>query len=146
MELRRRASGLRVQDQRLADLAANRISARPSARASRRFHAPKFFDEEAGVSSEDDMDGDVGEDDDIAAIESEEALEDGFINDSSQLGYTQDALDLADCDADDNIAHRELDIMRERLQERHEASIASRATAKALACHGIRESLEFDKA
>jgi hypothetical protein len=55
-----------------------------------------FFLEEADIDSDEDMDGDAGEEQDVGAIEEEE-LNNGFINDSSQLGmWTQDELDTAD--------------------------------------------------
>ena len=55
-----------------------------------------FFDTEAGIDSDEDMVGDKGEDSEIKAIEDEEISHDSFINDTSQLGHTQDALDLVE--------------------------------------------------
>lgn len=50
--------------------------------------------EEAEISSDEDIEGDAGEENEIREIEEHELSQDSFINDSSQLGYTQDALDL----------------------------------------------------
>lgn len=103
------------QDRRpLSSLAANNLASALSARKRSRMHYRRYFDEEAGIASEDDMEGDQEEEDMIAALEEEEAMDNSFINDSSQLGYTQDALDLADCE---DTAHRELDNIRERMHE-----------------------------
>ena len=77
-----------------------------------------FIDTEADIESDEDMDGDGADEDDIMRIEEEEELHDNFINDSSQLGYTQDELDLVDEDARETIdVHRQLDIENERKQE-----------------------------
>jgi hypothetical protein len=68
-----------------------------------------LIDAEAGIDSEEDPDGDDAEEDDIRRMEEEE-FNSSFINDSSQLGeYTQDELDLADLDEDDDNIHRRLD-------------------------------------
>jgi len=97
----------------------------------------RFIDDEADADSADDMDGDAAEEADALAMEEEEAeLANSFINDSSQLGYTQDALDRADLDDGDDrhgtSSHRALDLEREqrrefatpalnrRMRERHE--------------------------
>ena len=77
----------------------------------------KFFDEEAGIDSDEDMDGDLSEDEDVEAIEDEEANISGFINDTSQLGYTQDELDQFDLDANVTTIHQELDNMRTRANQ-----------------------------
>jgi hypothetical protein len=77
----------------------------------------KFFDEEAGIDSDEDMDGDLSEEEEILAIEDEEADISGFINDTSQLGYTQDELDRLGVDANVTVAHQELDNMRARAQQ-----------------------------
>lgn len=83
----------------------------------RRAAVRKFFDEEADIDSDEDMDGDLSENDDIEAIEDEEANISGFINDTSQLGYTQDELDRIDPDANLTTIHQELDNMRVRAQQ-----------------------------
>ena len=58
----------------------------------------RFVVDEAAIDSAEDSEGDEDELD-LAAIEQEEALHDSFINDSSQLGYTQDDLDRIDPDS-----------------------------------------------
>ena len=80
----------------------------------RREHLRRFVEEEADCDSDEDMDGDVAEEEVLAAIEAEEAAAGrGFINDSSQLGYTQDALDRCDPDARrGETLHRALDAER----------------------------------
>jgi hypothetical protein len=85
----------------------------------RREHFRRFIQEEADCDSEDDVDGDDDEEDDLRAIEEEEELAaSGFINDSSQLGFTQDALDGCDPDAhDDDGLHREVDAEQARFEE-----------------------------
>ena len=55
----------------------------------------KFFDMEADIASDQDVEGDDEELDMINRIE-KDLSQDSFINDSSQLGYTQDPLDLLD--------------------------------------------------
>ena len=87
----------------------------------------KFIDSEAGIDSDSDADGDADEEDDLAALEEEEEAMAGFINDSSQLGYSQytpDPLDKADPDGgctaassspnDEAALHRRYDMARER--------------------------------
>jgi hypothetical protein len=94
--------------------------------------AMRFLDLEAAIGSDDDVEGDGEEEDDLSAIESEEAFLSSFINDSSQLGgYSQeDDLDRADPDAhaggagagaggelphsNDATLHRTMDMDRER--------------------------------
>jgi rubredoxin len=86
----------------------------------RRDFYQKFIDAEAGIASDEDMDGDDGEEDDMLAIEEEEEeAASSFINDSSQLGYTQDELDQADPDAaaNDDTVHRAVDAERERMRQ-----------------------------
>ncbi|GAX23403.1 fanconi anemia group M protein [Fistulifera solaris] len=83
----------------------------------RRRAVRKFFDEEAGIDSDEDMDGDLSEEEQIEAIEDEEADISGFINDTSQLGYTQDELDRLGVDAYVTRVHQELDNMRTRAQQ-----------------------------
>ena len=82
----------------------------------------RFIDDEADADSADDMDGDAAEEADALAMEEEEVeLANSFINDSSQLGYTQDALDRADSDDGDDrhgtSSHRALDLEREQRRE-----------------------------
>lgn len=77
-------------------------------------HYRCFLDEEAGIDSDEDIDGDRMEDEELDAIEDEEAAMSSFINDSSQLGQTQDELDLADPPAPEDCVHRQLDLDRER--------------------------------
>lgn len=77
---------------------------------------PNFLEEEADISSEDDMDGDDGEDSEVDEIAREEdELHSGFINDSSQLGFSPDALDAADPGSDD--IHRRVDQERAKLSQ-----------------------------
>jgi hypothetical protein len=74
----------------------------------------KFIDDEAEASDDDEID--EQEEKEIKAIEEDEAeLAEGFINDSSQLGYTQDELDIDPLD--DGVTHRALDNERERMRQ-----------------------------
>jgi hypothetical protein len=83
-----------------------------------RFRYHNFLDEEAGIDSGEDVDGDDAEEDDLAAIEEEEEFARGFINDSSQLGYTQDELERVDPEAcHDDTIHRAVDVERERKRQ-----------------------------
>jgi hypothetical protein len=50
----------------------------------------------AGIDSGEDVDGDDTEEDDVATVKEEEESVKGFINDSSQLRYTQDELERVD--------------------------------------------------
>ncbi len=84
---------------------------------NRRRAVRKFFDEEAGIDSDEDIDGDLSEEAQIEAIEDEEADISGFINDTSQLGYTQDELDRLGVDANVTLVHQELDNIRTRAQQ-----------------------------
>ena len=84
----------------------------------RQDHVLRFVQEEADCESEDDVVDDDDEEALVRAIEEEEAEEaEGFINDSSQLDYTQDVLGRLDPDANDDMLHRELDHDRERREE-----------------------------
>ena len=73
--------------------------ARKRARLESRKRARRFIDEEAGIGSDDDIEGDAAEERDLAALEAEEDSINSFINDSSQLGYTQDELGRVDPEA-----------------------------------------------
>jgi len=78
----------------------------------------RFIDDEADADS--DEDGDLAEEADVLAMEEEEEeLANGFINDSSQLGFSQDDLDRADPDTDahGNETHRAFDLERERKRQ-----------------------------
>jgi len=73
----------------------------------------RFLDTEA---KNDDLDDDSDEEDEVRKIESEELSHDSFINDGSQLGYTQDDLDRIHADSeivyscdDGNEIHRQVD-------------------------------------
>lgn len=77
----------------------------------------RFIDEEAGVDSEEDANGDYEEHLAVEAIEAEEADIRGFINDSSQLGYSPDALEEVDPDARGSAVHRSLDNQRISAQQ-----------------------------
>ena len=96
---------------------------RKRARMESRKRARCFIDEEADIDSDDE--GDEAEERDMAAIEAEELSIDDFINDSSQLGYTQCHLDVVDpdasetpdgasCSVEDDALHRRLDNERAR--------------------------------
>ena len=98
--------------------------ARKRARLESRRMARRFMDEEAGIGSDDDLEGDAAEERDLAALEADELSVNSFINDSSQLGYTQDDLGRVDPDASatpaaslndrDDAVHRRLDNHRAR--------------------------------
>ncbi|CAB9501541.1 helicase MPH1 [Seminavis robusta] len=68
------------------------IRDRKRARMERRNAARRFIDEEAGIDSDEGHDGDDAEQRELAALEAEENSLSSFINDSSQLGFTQDQL------------------------------------------------------
>lgn len=75
----------------------------------------KFIDDEAEATDGDEIDDE--EEKEMQAIEEEEEeLAEGFINDSSQLGYTQDELDFVD-PGDDGMVQRALDNERERMRQ-----------------------------
>jgi hypothetical protein len=77
----------------------------------------RFILEEADASSI-DGDGDEQEEDDVIAMEEEEEqLAIGFINDSSQLGYTQDGLDETDYDENAENIHRAVDARRDKMRQ-----------------------------
>ncbi|GKY98162.1 hypothetical protein MPSEU_000774000 [Mayamaea pseudoterrestris] len=105
----------------LLDLSANAETHESDSTRKRRrqHHLRRFVQEEADCDSDEDIDGDGDEEDAIRAIEEEEALAaGGFINDTSQLDYTQDILDQVDPDAaNDDTIHRELDCERARHEE-----------------------------
>jgi len=61
-------------------------------KAKERSKIRAFFHEEAGIASDEDVDGDEDENSNIDAIEDEEADLSNFINDTSQLGFSQDHL------------------------------------------------------
>ena len=73
--------------------------ARKRSRLESRKRARRFIDEEAGIGSDDDLEGDAAEERDLAALEAEEDSVNSFINDSSQLEYTQDELGRVDPEA-----------------------------------------------
>jgi len=77
----------------------------------------RYIDTEAAIDSDEDPDGDE-DDDEIRNIEEEE-FNSSFINDSSQLGYTQDELDRIDLDEedDDTNIHRKLDAEDARMKQ-----------------------------
>ena len=110
-----------IRDSRPAQSAAesllsdgNELSARlPPAKKRRRLAIQQFFEEEARIDSDDDMDGDKSESSEIRRIEEEEQDIDGFINDSSQLGFSLDALD----EADPETVHKALDMQRAKKQQ-----------------------------
>lgn len=76
-----------------------------------------FIDEEAGIDSEEDVDGDEEEAEALEAIEGEEADISGFINDSSQLGYSPDALDEAEPTSRGDAVHQAVDNERLRAHQ-----------------------------
>lgn len=69
----------------------NQQGARDPPGNKRRIEVQRFFDDEAGIQSDDDLDDD--EEAELRALEEEENSFSSFINDSSQLGFTQDDLD-----------------------------------------------------
>lgn len=106
----------KTQRQPLGNIDRNSAdSAERLEKRKRRLLARKFIEEEARIDSDDDIEGDDEEADDIDAIEAEEDADiDGFINDTSQLGYSPDALDGIDPDARTQELHRALDNNRVR--------------------------------
>ena len=75
-------------------------------------HYSHFLEEEASISSNEDIDGDEADEKDIVDIEEEEELHSSFINDSSQLGYAADGLEDSEDENEQEDVHRALD--RER--------------------------------
>jgi hypothetical protein len=87
----------------------------PPEKRRRRMALRRFIDDEAGVDT--DEDGDVDENEIIRAIEEEEADISGFINDTTQLGYSPDELGKVDPDARTQDMHHALDNERMRAQQ-----------------------------
>lgn len=83
----------------------------------------RFLQLEADIDSDDDVDGDYGEEDEVRRIEEEEEFNNSFINDSSQLDYTQDELDQlglsenAQTPRESGAIHRAVDIAEERMNQ-----------------------------
>jgi hypothetical protein len=75
----------------------------------------RFILDEAEASSI-DGDADEQEEDVIAMEQEEEQLAIGFINDSSQLGYTQEGLEESDCDENAENIHRAVDVRRDKMR------------------------------
>lgn len=97
---------------------AQRIQERTKAQTCR------FLLHEADVEDDDDLEGDYDEDDEARRIEAEEEMFcDSFINDSSQLGYTQDELDRLDLSEivqtplESGAIHRAVDVAKERMNQ-----------------------------
>eukprot|EP00978_Attheya_sp_CCMP212_P000903 scaffold1948_cov52-Attheya_sp.AAC.6 len=95
----------------------------------RALHSCKFIETEVDIDSEEDIDGDDAEARELREMEEDELSHDSFINDTSQLGYTQDALsqmgmgatqEVICMDPNDEASttlHRSVDNNRERLNE-----------------------------
>ena len=79
----------------------------------------RFIDDEADADSDGDSGDDVEEADVRKMEEEEEELARDFLNDSSQLGFTQDELDRADPDTDrfGYATHRAVDLEHERKRQ-----------------------------
>jgi hypothetical protein len=83
----------------------------------------RFLQLEAEIDSDEDVDGDYGEEDEARRIEEEEEFHNSFINDSSQLDYTQDDLDRiglsesAQTPRESGAIHRAVDIAKERMNQ-----------------------------
>jgi ERCC4-related helicase len=80
-----------------------------------------FIDAEAGVDSDDDIGGDAEEASQLRQIDEDEELAAlGWINDSSQLGYTQDDLDRIEPESPEEepgTIHRMVDAENERKRQ-----------------------------
>jgi hypothetical protein len=77
----------------------------------------KFIESEALIDSDEDMEGDDEELDELQKIDEEEELAAlDFINDSSQLGYSQDELDKVD-PGESQTLHRMFDVENERKRQ-----------------------------
>jgi hypothetical protein len=88
------------------------------------------LDQEVEIDSDKDEGGDDAENDDAAAIVEEIEFIKGFSNDSPQLGYTQNELDLVDPEAyHDDTVHRAVDIVRERKRQFETAVLNRRVEA-----------------
>jgi len=96
---------------------AKRLARANKIRSKRSGHGGGFLDDEASIAPDDDTEGGDEEETNLRQIEEEEECNSSFINDSSQLGYSQDVLDRVDPEneADINV-HRRLD------QERYHAN------------------------
>jgi hypothetical protein len=83
----------------------------------------RFLLLEADIDSDDDVDGDYGEEDEARRIEEDEEFFNSFINDSSQLDYTQDDLDRiglsenAQTPLESCATHRAVDMAKERMNQ-----------------------------
>jgi hypothetical protein len=96
----------------------DRSPASMEAKHSRRRQVMRRFILEEAEASSIDGDGDEEEESDVVAMEEEEQqLAIGFINDSSQLGYTQDGLDESDCDENAESIHRAVDARRDKIRQ-----------------------------
>jgi len=97
-----------------------RVLQRTKERASGMQHC-RFLDLEVDIDSDDE--GDNEEEDEARRLEEEEAFYNDFINDDSQLGYTQDDLDRlglsenAESQAESGVVHRQVDNMRARMNQ-----------------------------
>lgn len=69
-----------------------------------------FIDTEAALDGKEDFEGDALEAIEARRIDEEELAAMDFINDSSQMDYTQDALDRVDPEEESTLLHRQFDI------------------------------------
>ena len=129
---------------------------RKVAREIRKKRYENFFDEEAAIASGEDADGDEADERLARDIEDEEELHKDFINDSSQLGYTQDEIDRVDVNQNDE--HRALDagralqdafatptLNRQMLQARSDASSLPSSLRGLGQMHFIRSVIEHHR-
>ncbi|KAL7581706.1 hypothetical protein ACA910_022247 [Epithemia clementina (nom. ined.)] len=98
-------------------LKSTRASKPPARRRPKKMHYSHFLEEEASIASDEDMDGDDGEMEDVEGIEEEEKLHSSFINDSSQLGYSPDEIENVDPEEEEDYVHRLVDHERDRRNE-----------------------------
>jgi hypothetical protein len=83
----------------------------------------RFLLLEADIDSDEDVDGDCAEEEEARRIEGEEEFYNSFINDSSQLDYTQDDLDRiglsenVQTPLESGSIHRAVDMAKERMNQ-----------------------------
>ena len=96
----------------LSDISTNKARAERPTKKCRQYL--RFIDEEAESDSDEDIDGDDCNEVEIFRIEEEEAMADGFINNSSQLGDTQDELRNSETGAAEGLIHHAVKSEQER--------------------------------
>jgi hypothetical protein len=129
----------------------------------RRLLSAKFVVDEAKIHSDEDFEGDDGEENDLRLLEEEENMsQDSFINDSTALTqhFSQDEIGNIDPDASHNIGyhHRSVDAQRVRenqfktpvlnrqMRKMHDSQLSSTSSQKGLGnMHFVRSVIEHHR-